>query len=234
MEARELRAVLGREWVTDACAEIGRRPETIGRHFAAAGRRAGRTPLAGAPGWRADEAARAVLLAALPAQELAARLPVLYAEGTAEEKLAVLRALPLLPAGVRAAPLLRDAIRTNDSRLLAAALGPAAGVLDQAEWRQAVLKCVFTGVPLAAVHDLDGRADGELAAMLAGLAAERAAAGRAMPPDASALLGRLNGRLPGRLNGQPPGWPGQGADHPTRRPARPGRAADHPTRQQEA
>ncbi|MFD0786450.1 EboA domain-containing protein, partial [Micromonospora azadirachtae] len=55
----------------------------------------------------------------------------------------------------------------------------------------AVLKCVFTGVPLAAVADLDARADGELAVMLAGLADERHAAGRNMPADATDLLGRL-------------------------------------------
>ena len=75
-------------------------------------------------------------------------------------------------------PLLHDAIRTNDTRLVAAALGPYAGHLDDAAWRQAVLKCVFMGVPLAAVDGLDERADAELAAMLAALADERAAAGR--------------------------------------------------------
>ncbi|MEV0202985.1 EboA domain-containing protein, partial [Nonomuraea sp. NPDC050691] len=146
---------------------------------------------AGAPGWRADEAARAALLAALPPQELPGRLSVLYAEGTTDEKLAVLKALPLLPVGAEVVPLLEDAIRTNDTRLLAAALGPAARHLDQAAWRQAVLKCVFTGVPLDGVDDLGERADAELAAMLAGLAAERAAAGRTMPADAAALLDRL-------------------------------------------
>ncbi|MET7466597.1 EboA domain-containing protein, partial [Nonomuraea sp. NPDC005501] len=142
-------------------------------------------------GWRADEAARAVLLAALPAERLAERLSLLYAEATAEEKLAVFKALPLLPVGAEVVPLLEDAIRTNDARLLAAALGPAARHLDQATWRQAVLKCVFTGVPLDGVHRLAQRADAELAAMLAGFAAERAAAGRTMPADAAALLDRL-------------------------------------------
>ncbi|WP_344887837.1 EboA domain-containing protein, partial [Nonomuraea antimicrobica] len=107
------------------------------------------------------------------------------------EKRAVLKALPLLDAGVQEVALLLDAIRTNDARLLAAALGPPAAHLDQPAWRQAVLKCVFTGVPLAAVDRLDERADGELAAMLAAFAAERAAAGRPTPSDAAALLRRL-------------------------------------------
>ncbi|MEK8109707.1 EboA domain-containing protein [Micromonospora sp. M12] len=59
----------------------------------------------------------------------------------------MLRALPLLPIGGAGVPLLHDAIRTNDTRLVAAALGPYARHLDPAAWRQAVLKCVFSGVP---------------------------------------------------------------------------------------
>ncbi|GAA3153347.1 EboA domain-containing protein [Nonomuraea salmonea] len=157
------------------------------RSFAAAGRRAGRAELADAPGWTADEAARTLLLAALPPGQVTAY----YEHGDADEKRAVLKALPLLNAGTDAVPLLQDAIRTNDARLLAAALGPYARHLDQPSWRQAVLKCVFMGVPLDAVHDLDRRADAELAAMLAAFAAERAAAGRPMPADAAALLHRL-------------------------------------------
>ncbi|MEV0352377.1 EboA domain-containing protein [Nonomuraea sp. NPDC050680] len=191
MDAQELLAVLDQDWVMEACAEVRRRPEAVGRRFTSAGRHVGRAPLAGAPGWRADEAARASLLAALPPEDLSARLFVLYAEGTTEEKLAVLKALPLLPVGAEVVPLLEDAIRTNDARLLTAALGPAARHLDQATWRQAVLKCVFTGVPLDGVDDLGERADAELAAMFAGFAAERAAAGRTMPADAAALLDRL-------------------------------------------
>ncbi|MFJ6956359.1 EboA domain-containing protein, partial [Micromonospora aurantiaca (nom. illeg.)] len=103
----------------------------------------------------------------------------------------VLRALPLLPIGAECVPLLHDAIRTNDTRLVAAALGPYARHLEQATWRQAVLKCVFTGVPLAVVDGLPERADGELARMLAAFAAERHAAGRDMPADATDVLRRL-------------------------------------------
>ncbi|MEU6719162.1 EboA domain-containing protein [Nonomuraea sp. NPDC046802] len=166
-------------------------PTMIARSFAAAGRRTGRTPLPDVPDWTADEAARALLLAALPPDRLTAETGDLYRYGDADEKRAVLKALPLLPIGARALPLLHDAIRTNDARLLAAALGPYARHLDQAAWRQAVLKCVFMGVPLARVDRLEERADAELASMLAAFAEERAAAGRPMPEDASALLHRL-------------------------------------------
>ena len=62
--------------------------------------------------------------------------------------------------------------------------------IDDAAWRQAVLKCLFTGVPLTAVDRLDERADDDLLAMVASYADERTAAGRDIPADALALLDR--------------------------------------------
>ncbi|MGN9765447.1 EboA domain-containing protein [Micromonospora sp. SD12] len=185
-----LRGVPDPDWLDAALRRVAAEPAAIDRFFPAAGRRCGRTPLPDAPGWSADEAARALLLAALP-DEHAAYARTRYLHGDAAEKRAVLKALPLLPVGAAGVPLLHDAIRTNDTRLLTAALGPYARHLDPAAWRQAVLKCVFTGVPLAVVHDLDARADGELAAMLGALDAERRAAGRGLPADATDLLTRL-------------------------------------------
>ncbi|WP_433529423.1 EboA domain-containing protein [Micromonospora sp. CA-263727] len=185
-----LRGVPDPEWLATALRRVATEPATIARFFPAAGRRCGRAELPDLPGWTADEAARALLLTALPGDH-AGRAEALYRAGDAAEKRAVLKALPLLPIGAAGVPLLHDAIRTNDTRLVAAALGPYAHHLDASAWRQAVLKCVFTGVPLAVVADLDTRADGELAAMLAALAAERRAAGRRMPADATELLDRL-------------------------------------------
>ncbi|NMO52332.1 sugar phosphate isomerase [Actinoplanes sp. TBRC 11911] len=156
----------------------------VATQFPAAGRRWGRDPLPGLPGWTADEAARALLLASAPFAEAEAA----YRYGDADEKRAVLKALPLLAIGSEGVPLLHDALRTNDTRLVAAALGPYAEHLDDAAWRQGVLKCVFMGVPLATVHGLTERADDELAAMLAAFAQERTAAGREVPADALALL----------------------------------------------
>ncbi|MBV1848535.1 EboA domain-containing protein [Catellatospora sp. NEAU-YM18] len=181
----------GPTWLRGALARVAAEPARIGGFFAAAGRRCGRESLATAPGWSADEAARALLLSALPADEVAGQARELYRHGDAAERRAVLRALPLLPVGPDAVDLLHDAIRTNDTRLVAAALGPYARHLDAAAWRQAVLKCVFMGIALSAVDGLDRRADRELAAMLAGLSAERHAAGRTLPDDAARLLERL-------------------------------------------
>lgn len=178
------------DWLTEGLRRVAAEPAAIGRLFPAVGRKCGREPLPDLPGWTADDAARVLLLTALPACEVAGQVEVLYRYGDAAEKRAVLRALPRLSIGDVGVPLLHDAIRTNDTRLVAAALGPYADRLDQAAWRQAVLKCVFTGIPLSVVHRLDERADGELAVMLAGLAEERRAARRDMPADATALLQR--------------------------------------------
>ncbi|MFF8828333.1 EboA domain-containing protein [Streptomyces sp. NPDC015131] len=115
----------------------------------------------------------------------------LYRHGTAAERRAVLLALPALVPGPQALPLVEDALRTHDTRLVAAAVGPyAATHLPPHAWRHAVLKCLFTGVPLDAVADLPRRAHGdtELARMLADHAAERTAAGRDVPADLSRAL----------------------------------------------
>lgn len=191
----DLRAAVPAEgWLAGALARVAEDPPAIGRLFAAAGRRCGRAELAAVAGWTMDEAARALLLAALPGERVAAGAEDLYRYGDADEKRAVLKALPLLPIGDAGVPLLRDAVRTNDPRLIAAALGPYARHLDAAAWRQAVLKCVFMGIPLAAVDQLDARADAELAGMLADLARERRAAGRDLPADARAWLDRRRDR----------------------------------------
>ncbi|MFE9046284.1 EboA domain-containing protein [Streptomyces sp. NPDC007818] len=159
--------------------------------FPAAGRACGRGPLPGLPGWTVADAARALLLLAVPAdgdRRLAETLDC-YRYGEASERLAVLRSLPLLGLGPAAIGLTEDALRTHDARLLAAAVGPyAARHLDQSLWRHAVLKCLFTDVPLTAVAALHDRCDARLLRMLGDLVREREAAGRAAPPDAVALI----------------------------------------------
>ena len=178
-------------WLDTALETVARQPSAIGRLFPAAGRRCGRWMLAAPEGWSVDDAARVLLLTRTPLEPL--EIEQLYRYGDAAEKRAVLRALSLLD--IEAAPLLLDALRTNDTRLVAAALGPAAKALDAPAWRQGVLKAVFMQLPLAGVADLDTRADAELATMLAGLAEERRAAGRALAADATELLHRLQERV---------------------------------------
>jgi hypothetical protein len=175
-----------RAWLDQALDEAAAHPGTHGPvsvwelRLAEAGRRCGPE--------HADAVRVLVLHAARADPDTLARV---YARGTAAERRAVLHALPHLVPGPEALPLVEDALRTNDTRLLAAALGPyAARHLAAHDWRHAVLKCLFTGVPVDAVADLERRAhgDGELARMLGDYAAERTAAGRPVPEDLHRVL----------------------------------------------
>ncbi|MEU9332527.1 EboA domain-containing protein [Streptomyces sp. NPDC048290] len=135
------------------------------------------------------DAARVLILHAARAD--AAALTRVYSQGTGAERRAVLHALTHLVPGPEALPLVEDALRTNDTTLVAAALGPyGATHLTAHAWRHAVLKCLFTGVPVADITDLAPRAagDDELARMLADFAAERTAAGRDVPKDLHRVL----------------------------------------------
>ncbi|TXS51997.1 sugar phosphate isomerase [Streptomyces sp. uw30] len=175
-----------RNWLHRALDEAAANPGTHGPisawelRIAEAGRRCGPE--------HAD-AARVLILHAARAD--ADALTRVYFQGTAAERRAVLHALPHLVPGPQALPLVEDALRTNDTRLLAAAVGPyAARHLDSHQWRHAVLKCLFTGVHVDTVADLDRRAhrDTELARMLGDYAAERTAAGRSVPEDLHRVL----------------------------------------------
>lgn len=151
----------------------------------------GTPPLADGPGGRQTP-------------DLATRLGTLYHQGDTGERRGVLRALDALvvrgdtspPAGPlpeklagAGVALAEDALRANDTSLVAAAVGPFGGRhLALRTWRHAVLKLVFLGVPLDAVDRLAARADAELARMARDLAAERRAAGRDVPPDLTRLL----------------------------------------------
>lgn len=173
-----------RTWLDESAAGVAAEPTAVRRLFPAARRRCGHGRVD--PYWTVDEAARAVLLTALPlrGQALADEVGRLHRHGDPAEQRAVLRALPLLDLGDLALPLVREALRGNDTTLIEAALGPyAAAHLPDTEFRHAVLKCVFCEIPLARVTGLDTRADRELARMLADFAHERIVAGRAVPQD---------------------------------------------------
>lgn len=184
----------------ERCAEVSTDPTRIRERFPAAAREVARTPgTSPEPGVdRLEDQVRVRLLAALAGaladdpERLAGELADLYRYGDADERRAVLLGLgePVLAGvGDRCLDLLRDALRTNDPRLVAAALGPyAADHLDAPAWRQGVLKCLFVGVPLQHVAGLAARADGELRRMVADYAAERRAAGRPVPADADQFL----------------------------------------------
>ncbi|GAA4684977.1 EboA domain-containing protein [Nocardioides nanhaiensis] len=190
----ELRSALGpaAAGLDDLVAQVGADPRRLDRVFPAAARRTARGPLEQHPQVLAQDAVRvALLVAAAPAlddDDLLTELRSLYRVGDSDEKRAVLLALPGAPDGLVAVDLLEDALRTNDTRLVAAAMGPHARHLDDSAWRHGVLKCLFTGVPVSAVTHLRERADDELAAMAERFAAERRAAGRPVPDDLHTVL----------------------------------------------
>ncbi len=199
------------DWLCGAARAVETDPETIRTVFPVAGRRVGRAPLEPATDQHGlvhgttDDAARARLIDAMSGavdpDRLTDLLIWLYRNGGAAERRGVLRGLSALaerrphrltglvvPAGVA---LCEDALRSNDPRLVAAAVGPFAGqYLGAHGWRHAVLKCLFLGVPTAVIARLPQRADAELARMVDGYVAERRAAGRAVPDDARALTSR--------------------------------------------
>ncbi|EMF53887.1 EboA domain-containing protein [Streptomyces bottropensis] len=175
-----------RTWLARALDEAADHPGTHGPlavwelRLAEAGRRCGTE--------HAD-AVRVLILHAARAD--ADALTRVYDQGTADERRAVLHALPHLVPGPEALHLVEDALRTNDTRLVAAALGPyAARRLAPHHWRHAVLKCLFTGVRVDEITDLArrSRGDGELARMLGAFAEERTAAGRPVPEDLHRVL----------------------------------------------
>jgi len=188
-------------WLVEAETKVRRDPASIAALFPAVGRKVGRAPLRpetdpqGLIHGTVDDLARTRLLAVLaevldPAP-LSDEVAKLYRYGDDAERRGVLRGLAVLPATTVATgvELVKDALRANDIRLVAAAMGDfAARHLDDHSWRHGVLKCLFVGVPLAAVSDVDKRSDGELLRMVADYAEERKAAGRPVPADAVSLL----------------------------------------------
>jgi len=175
-------------WSDDARHAVAADPDAVLSLFPAAARHARAEGLDG-------QEVRVRLLEAVPggADTVTRVATTLYQRGDTAEKQAVLAALPDLDrptqtrdaVGERLLPVLRDALRTNDTRLVAAALGPyAAAHLDDAAWRQGVVKAIFMGIDLDAVADLEGRTDDELRRMVRDYVAERRAARREVPADA--------------------------------------------------
>lgn len=189
-----LRSVLGERApaLEEMVAEVAADPGRIGRVFPAAARRTARGPVPGHEA-QAEDAVRVELVSAaaagLTSEALLEELRALYRFGDSDEKRAVLEALNSVEdPGLDGSDLALDALRTNDTRLVGAAMGAHATRLPDDAWRHGVLKCLFTGVPVARVAGLRERADAELAAMAGRFARERQAAGRDVPADVTVVI----------------------------------------------
>ncbi|HYE05276.1 MAG TPA: EboA domain-containing protein [Planctomycetota bacterium] len=178
--------------------------------WSAAGRHVGKADLALEPGdlarasqarpgwsparWSVDQLARARLLLALPADDLAwlATLDRLCAAADLAELVAFYQALPLLPHPERLRARAAEGVRSNIRAVFdAVALDNPypAERLDEGAFNQLVLKALFVGAPLGRVIGVDGRGNAALMRTLIDFAHERRAAGRAVPIDLWRLVG---------------------------------------------
>lgn len=153
-----------------------------------AGRQVGRQPLPGVPGWSADQAARVLLVLAMPAEppeRWLAALEQLFHAGTVEELVALYQALPRYPHPELLVRRAAEGVRSNMQPVFeAVALGNPypAGHLDDGAWNQLVLKCFFLGADIDRVVGLARRSNRDLGCMLADYARERRAAHRTLDP----------------------------------------------------
>ncbi|WP_343123748.1 EboA domain-containing protein [Sciscionella sediminilitoris] len=188
-------------WLEGAEERIRQCPSAVHTLFPAVGRMVGRAALYpqldrdGLVYGSVEDRARCQLLVVLADSCAPARLPAmvgeLYRHGDDAERRGVLRGLPLLPRSCAetGVSLVRDALRSNDTRLVAVAMGRfAAEHLGQHEWRHGVLKVLFMGIPVRAVAGLRTKMDAELSRMVEDFAEERRAAGRPPGADAEYLL----------------------------------------------
>ena len=179
----------GLEWLREASAAAAADASSLRSRFAMVGRKVGREPFdpdadpSDVWAWTVEDAARVLLLVAA-GERAEAELAELYRFGDAAERRGVLQALPYLDIEDRGLGLVDDAIRTNDTRLIAAALGPyATKYLSDEQYDQAVLKCVFVGVPITGLDGIPSRVTPDGARMLGAFVHERVAAGRDLPPE---------------------------------------------------
>lgn len=142
--------------------------------------------------WCVDDLARVLLAIDLATREAdgVAILRALYDHGDNRERHAVLRALPFLPQPERFVDLGVSACRTHVQTVFEAIAcdnGYPAACFPELAYNQMVLKCLFTGAPLARVVGLAERTTPELVRMVDAYASERRAAGRAVPTDATLI-----------------------------------------------
>lgn len=196
-------------WLSDVRAQIRSDASALARNFPAAGRKVGHGMLIGPPSaaivrlpaggavlnpWRTDEVARVLLLLEDASREPTSaveRANDLYFVSDGRERIAILRALPLLPESEAALPAVRDALRANATDLFTAAICENAYTsrhLPDGLFFQAVLKSAFVGLRLGRIDRIEERTTPELARMLFAYVTERERAGRPVAADLWPLI----------------------------------------------
>lgn len=199
----------GSAWLARACAGAAAQ-QTLLDAYAGAALKVGRAPLAltdaalqelrtAAPGvgferWTQDDAARALLLMTRlgPTGEgLTDAALACLEQSDAREQQSWLRALPLWPEGAAFLPHAIESCRTNIIPVfeaLACENPYPAAHFPERNFNQLVLKALFNSIALSRVVGLGSRLNPELSRMARDYAAERRAAGRAVPADIALAL----------------------------------------------
>ncbi len=148
--------------------------------------------------WSAVRIARAALLltaaAALADESCSALFDEIFRTGDSDERVALLGVLAMLPRPENHLDTAVEACRSNVVTVFEAVACenpyPSCYFPDSS-FNQMVLKALFIGVALSRVVGLDKRRSQELARMAGDYAAERRAAGRAVPADIDLAMGSV-------------------------------------------
>lgn len=147
--------------------------------------------------WSVDQAARTLLVLALPhdnAEKYLRTLEQVFTTADEGELVALYQSLPLLPYPERHCARAAEGVRSNMTTVFnAVALRNPypADYFDNIAWNQMVLKAIFVGSSLHLIMGLDRRANPELARMLTDYAHERWAAKRPVTPELWRPVGRF-------------------------------------------
>ena len=147
--------------------------------------------------WSVDQAARTLLVMALPqdnAEKYLQTLEQVFTTADVGELVTLYQALPLLPYPERLSARAAEGVRSNMTAVFnAVALRNPypAQYFDDLAWNQMVLKALFVGSPLHLIQGLDRRANLALAQMAIDYAHERWAASRSVSPELWRLVGQF-------------------------------------------
>ena len=147
--------------------------------------------------WSVEQAARTLLVLALPQNNVKTHLRTLeQAFTTADlgELVALYQALPLLPYPDQLCTRAAEGVRSNMTvvfNAIALRNPYPAEYFEDLAWNQMILKALFVGSPLHLIQGLDRRANPELARMLLDYARERWAAKRSVSPEVWRSVGKF-------------------------------------------
>jgi hypothetical protein len=140
-------------------------------------------------GTTTDVAGRMLLLCTLAQaapQQLPAAIKAAYEEGDSHEKLAVMRALPLLPEAERFIEVALDIGRVNELDLFSslAARNPyPSRHYNELAWNKLYMKAVFIDAPLSQMLGVEARNNAELSRMALEYVEQQESAGRRFPNE---------------------------------------------------